>query len=332
MKRNGIYRLALAWITAISLLGFVPPGALRAAELPTVEVGLPNDGVFGLGGHYIIDKKLDRKNGFILKPRWAGVPEILRLMGIGALPVGLAVSEVTLRANLKGTPIRLLQPYQLPHIHVLVRKESAYNGILDLKGKSIALTSETTSLYNMFDYVMKKRGVTIEKDFELKKLGAPAIIAVLERGEVEGAIIWEAHVSRLLASGKYRAIMGMREEMEKLFNGRHVILTYIGALDSWIKENPQLIPKIRAAWAETAARVQDDEAHFRKHAKALFGLEKPDEISLGWKRTRTALLPKDYAWPSADNLAVQKKYLTEATELGIFPSEAKSVIDPMFVP
>lgn len=332
MKRNGIYRLALAWITAISLLGFVSPSALRAAELPTVEVGLPNDGVFGLGGHYIIDKKLDRKNGFILKPRWSGVPEILRLMGIGAIPLGLAVSEVTVRANLKGTPIRLLQPYQLPHIHVLVRKESAYNDILDLKGKSIALTSETTSLYNMFDYVMKKRGVTIEQDFQLKKLGAPAIIAVLERGEVEGAIIWEAHVSRLLASGKYRAIMGMREEMEKLFNGRHVILTYIGALDSWIKENPQLIPKIRAAWAETATRVQDDESHFRKHAKSLFGLEKPDEISLGWKRTRTALLPKDYAWPSEANVAVQKKYLVEATELGIFPSEAKGVIDQMFVP
>src|SRR3989338_3701642 len=35
---------------------------VAAAELPTVEVGLPQDGLFGLGGQYILDKGLDRKN------------------------------------------------------------------------------------------------------------------------------------------------------------------------------------------------------------------------------------------------------------------------------
>ena len=65
------------WITVWMLVA-LPLASLvsvpvSAAELPSIEVGLPQNGLFGLGGQYIIDKKLDRKNGFIMKPRWAGV-------------------------------------------------------------------------------------------------------------------------------------------------------------------------------------------------------------------------------------------------------------------
>lgn len=326
--------LTLLIILMLAILAEVPllASGVGAAELPTVEVGLSEDGVFGLGGQYIIDKELDRKNGFNMKPRWAGVAEIQRLMGIGAVPLGLAVSEVSLRANLQGTPIRLVQPYQLPHIFVLVPKESPYKNVGELKGKPLALTTETTSLYNMFDYIMKKRGLNIESDYQLKKMGAPAIIAVLERGDVAAAILWEAHVSRLLASGKYRTIMGFREEMEKLFGGESVFLSYIGAVESWIKQNEALIPKIRAAWQETVRGVQNDEEHFRKHAKRFFGLEGADVVSLGWKRTRTILVSADLKWPNPSSLEAQKKYLREGTDLGIFPKEAKDHIDKLFVP
>ncbi|TAJ75174.1 ABC transporter substrate-binding protein [bacterium] len=332
MHRDWIRTIALAAMIALGLAAFFSLHGLEAAELPTLEVGFPEDGVFGLGGQYIIDKQLDRKNGFIVKPRWAGVPEIQRLMGIGAIQLGLAVSEVSLRANLGGTPIRLVQPYQVPHIFVLVPKDSPYKDVLDLKGKAIALTGETTSLYNMFDYIMKKRGVNIESDYKLKKLGAPVIIAVLEKGEVDGAVLWEAHVSRLLVSGKYRTILGFREEMEKLLKGEVVFLNYVGAVESWIKQNPEMISKIRATWAAASRGVQEDEAHFQKYAKRFFGLENPDEISLAWKRTRPTLAPADLKWPNPSGLEAQRKYLREATDLGIFPKEAKEIVDKLFVP
>jgi ABC-type nitrate/sulfonate/bicarbonate transport system substrate-binding protein len=316
-------------------LGIVIPDAPKvkaAAELPTVEVGLPEDGVFGLGGYYILDNKLDRKNGFVMKPRWSAVAEVQRLMGIGAISLGLAVSEVALRANLKGTLIRLVQPYQVSHNFVLVAKDSPYQDIMELKGKAVAITSETTALYNLFDFLMRKRGVNIESDFKLKKLAAAAMIAVLEKGDVQAAVLWEAHVSRMLATGRYRSIMGLREETTKLFDGKIVFLSYLGVLEPWVKQNSQLVPKLRAAWSEASKAVQDDEAHFRKHAKRLFGLETPAEIDLGWKRTRTILAPKDLKWPDPTLIAVQKRYLNEATDLGIFPPEAKKHIEALFVP
>jgi NitT/TauT family transport system substrate-binding protein len=306
--------------------------AASAPDLPTVEMGLPSDGVYGLGGQYILDKGLDRKNGFIITPRWAGVADIERLLAIGGVAVSLTTSESALRANLSGVPIRLIQPFMVPHQQLLVRSDSPYKSIQDLRGKPLAATPEVTSMYNMFDFMMRKQGIDIEKEFSLKKLSAAGIIAVLEKGQVEGALLWEAHVSRLLATGRYRVIMMLRDEMTKALNANVKLLGWIGALDPWVRQNPEMISKVRAAWEE-ARRAQDDEAHFRKHAKNFFGLEKPDEVALGWKRTRTFLLPLDFKWPNPSALRAERAYLTEGVKLGAFPKETTiSVIDAMFVP
>jgi ABC-type nitrate/sulfonate/bicarbonate transport system substrate-binding protein len=279
-----------------------------------------------------LDKGLDRKHGFTMKPRWAGVPEIQRLLAIRAIPVGLMTPEAALRARVAGTPVTLIQPYQVPHMHVLVHKNSPYKQVFDLKGKSIALTPELTGLYNLFDFMMRKNGFNIERDFQLKKLGAPGIIAVLEKGEVEAGIIWEAHVSRLLISGKYRVIMTYRDELEKHLHTKALPTIWLGGLETWVEPNKDIVAKLRASWTDAYRGVQQDELHFRKYAKKFFGLDKPEELSLAWDRTRVFLLPSDYTWPHAASLKALKSFLREGVEMGMFPKEAAGLIDGMFVP
>jgi ABC-type nitrate/sulfonate/bicarbonate transport system substrate-binding protein len=305
---------------------------LQAAEPPTIEVGLPDDGLFGLGGQYILDKGLDKKNGFVMKPRWAGVPEIQRLLGIKAISVGLMTPEAGLRANVNNVPIRLVQPYQTSHMYVLVRKDSPYNSVEELKGKPVALTSEVTTLYNLFDFMMRKRGMNIEKEFQLKKLAAPAIIAVLEKGEVEAGLLWEAHVSRLVTGGKYKTILGFRDELSKLLSVKTMPVVWLAALEPWVKENGALVPKLRAAWTEAYKGLQNDEAHFQKYAKQFFGLEKPEELAVAWPRTKIFLLPADFTWPDAATLKAQKTWLSQGVEMGMFVKEAAGLIDGMYVP
>ena len=53
MSNYTILRWILAGIAALTLVSARAPRFAVAADLPTVEVGLPEDGVFGLGGQYI---------------------------------------------------------------------------------------------------------------------------------------------------------------------------------------------------------------------------------------------------------------------------------------
>ena len=237
----------LELLTVLALtLGFCTQ--VRAAELPTIEVGLPEDGMFGLGGQYLIDKGIDKKHGFIVKPRWAAVADVERLMAIGAISVGLATSESALRANFNQIAIRLIQPFQTPHNSILVRRDSPYKDLKDLKGKAVAVPPEVTSAYNNFDYFMRKQGIEIEKFFQLKKLGAAGISTTLERGDVEAGYSWEAHVSKLLTTGKYRVLVSPREELNRVLNTKVKMLGWIGALEPWTAKNQPMVARIRAAW------------------------------------------------------------------------------------
>ena len=78
--------------------------------------------------------------------------------------------------------------------------------------------------------------------------------------------------------------------------------------------------------------MQQHEAHFRKYAKQFFGLEKAEELAAAWKRTKPTLMPPDLKWPNPTSVEAQKRYLREATDLGVFPKEAKEFIDKLFVP
>lgn len=334
MKMATIKRFHLVALSAaLFLFASGPLVTARGADLPVVEFGLPSGGVFGLGGQYMIDKELDRKHGFIAKPRWGGVSNVERLIAIGAIPVGLATVESALRANLKGIPLKLIQPYmRTMHNYILVRKDSPYKTIMDLKGKPMAVPHAVTSAYNLFDFMMRKQDVSIEKDFQLKKMGAAAIIAVMERGDVEAALHWEAHVTRMLATGKYRSLAKLGDVITKVMNKDIHLFGWVGAQEAWAKENPELVGKIRAAWQEMIAGVQNDPDHFRKYAKKIFGLEGKEVVDLGFKRVRPFLLPGDFKWPNPKNLANQKQYLKDAIALGIFPEKSAPFIDGLFVP
>jgi hypothetical protein len=58
VKVRGLSQSILAAALAIALLAAIPAAG---AELAAVEVGLPQDGLFGLGGQYIIDRGSTRK-------------------------------------------------------------------------------------------------------------------------------------------------------------------------------------------------------------------------------------------------------------------------------
>jgi ABC-type nitrate/sulfonate/bicarbonate transport system substrate-binding protein len=324
------YKALRSFLAGVLLVALVASTG-EAQQLPAFELGLPEDGITGLVGQYVIEKQIDKKHGFVLKPRWAGLVEVERILALGKIPTGLTTPEASLRANLQGIPLQIVMVTFMAHQQILVRKESPYQAIQDLRGKPIALTGELSGLYNMFDFIMKSQGVDIEREFRLRKLAAPVIVAALEKGDVEAGIIWEAHVSRLLATGKYRVLAKLGDEMTRILNTRVKVIGYIGALEPWIQANPDLVAKLRAAWLEAIRRTRDDEGYFRQNAKKFFGLEKPEEVSLGWRRAQSFMFPSDFKWPDVESIRAEEAYLSRGTEMGMFPKEAAKIVQKIYV-
>lgn len=308
-----------------------PTAAPKPTPAPvTVKVGVPNDGVFGLIGSYILEKGIDRKYGIIMDPVWAPVAEVQRLLGLGEIKVGLNTKDGALNLNIQKVPMRMVVPALAAHQFLLVAKDSPYQKVEDLKGKKIATTGETTGMYMIFSYITRVKGLDFEKDFQVIKQGAPApIIALLERGEVQGALLWEGHVSRLLATGKYRTILGLTEELGKLFPGYVELLAFISAHEDWLKANPEAAARLRDAWLEGAKGAKEDREFFRSKAKQFFGLEQPAEVDLAWERTRQFIGPVT-KWPDPALIKSQKDRLRHAIQVGAFPAEAAPFVDVIF--
>ena len=88
-RRFAVLFAAVGSLALAAAVGDAP----ALAQNPQVVIGIPSDGVFGLVGKYILEKGIDRKHGIEMQPKWAPVPEIERLLVIGAIQAGLAVKE-----------------------------------------------------------------------------------------------------------------------------------------------------------------------------------------------------------------------------------------------
>ena len=295
-----------------------------------VKVGVFADGVTGLIGSYILEKGIDRKNGIIIEPVWAPVAEVQRLMGLGELKVGSTAKDVALSANAQKVPLRLVVPNLSSHHFLLVAKDSPYQKVEDLKGMKIGTTGETTGMYFIFSYILRVKGLDFEKDFQpIKQAAPPPIMALLERGEIQGALLWEGHVSRLLATGKYRAILGFSEELGRLFPGHQELMAWWVASEDWLKANPEAALRLRRAWVEGGRGAREDKEFFRSKAKQFFGLEDPAAVDLAWERTRPFIGPMAQ-WPDPGLIKAQKDRLRDAVRVGAFPTEVGPFIDVIF--
>lgn len=303
--------------------------AQKDGELTVVEVGLPSNGVSGWLGKHVIDGGYDKKFGLKIKPLWMTVTEVERLMSIGTIKVGQVAMESTMRARVHGTPVRMLVPLAAPHWRVVVRKDSPYQKLEDLKGNRVGSMRQVTSTFNNFDYITRKRGNGGAEQFFQVTFGAPgAIVSWMEKGDVEAAVIIEPFVSRLLVTGEFRVLVNIDEELRRHMGAQYVGI-YIGANDEWIKENPDTAKRLVQAFLASNEDARKDKEFFMETGKSLFGLPTEEVKELAWSRISPyAVAPA--SWPDRKLIEAQQAYLMSLIEMGTLPPQAKSQVPGLF--
>ena len=313
MKNIRALMLAIALFLCVVAASPLPAGqALQPIHIATSAAGQS-----GYVAALIENKGLDVKHGIKITNMMMDFTEAANAVKLGRTVASAMQPSTAVNLIKSGTDIRLVTPQIWSGNSWLVKKDAPYKSFADLKGKKIGNFARVTGAYFFSAVIAKEKKLDIEKDFQNVPAETGALIALLERGEVEAINMFEPHTTRLVMSGKYRVLTDFDVELGQIF-GAPPLKSTVGMLKETVEKQPQLVKAIRGAYADAVQMIKkgQDEDFFKSKAKELFNLSKPEEIAAGLKVNKANFADK---WGS-DFFQSQNKILQSGIALGLLPN------------
>ena len=265
----------------------------------------------------IEDKGISKAHGLKINNMMMDFTEAANALKLGRAVASTMQPSTAVNLRKGGTDVRILAAQIWSGNAFLVRKDAPYKKLADLKGKKIGNFARTTGAYFFSAVIAKENGLDIEKDFQSIPVETGALMALLERGEVEAINLMEPHVTRMLLSGKYRVLVDFDSELQRIF-GAQPLKTGVAVLKETADKQPELIKAIRAAYIDgiKVIKMGQDKDFFQTHAKEHFGLSTPEEVAAGMKRNR-----ENFADVWGERFFdSQNKMLQQGMALGLLPN------------
>jgi NitT/TauT family transport system substrate-binding protein len=306
----------LALIAAL-YVGAGAAAAMAGQALQAVNIATNASGQSGYIASLIEAKGVDVKYGIKITNLMMDFTEAANAVKMGRAMASAMQPSTAVNLVKSGIDIRLITPQIWSGNSWVVKKDSPYKSLAELKGKKIGNFARVTGAYFFSAVIAKERKLDIEKDFQNVPAETGALIALLERGEVEAINMFEPHTTRLVLSGRYRVLLDFDIELEQIF-GAPPLKSSIGMLKETVEKQPALVKAIRGAYVDAIKMIKagQDEDYFKVKSKELFNLSTPEEIAAGIKQNRL-----NYAdiWGDAF-FQSQNKILQSGIALGLLPN------------
>lgn len=308
--------IVISSIAIIVAMGSFSHPPVEAQSLQTVNIATAAAGQSGYIAALIDAKGIGAKHGLKINNLMMDFTEAANALKLGRAIASAMQPSTAVNLLRSGTDIRLIAPQIWSGNSWLVKKDSPYKSFADLKGKKIGNFARVTGAYFFSAVIAKEKKLDIERDFQSIPAETGALIALLERGEVEAINMFEPHTTRLVLSDKYRVLLDFDEELEKLF-GAPPLKSSVGMLRETIEKQPALVKAIRGAYVDAVKMIKagDDKDFFEAKAKEFFNLSTPEQIAAGMKQNR-----QNFAdlWGESF-FQSQNKILQSGISLGLLP-------------
>jgi ABC-type nitrate/sulfonate/bicarbonate transport system substrate-binding protein len=307
-------RLAMASMMLVLAAASQPAAT---AEMQTVAMATNAAGQTGYIAALIEDRGISKAHGLKINNMMMDFTEAANALKLGRAVASTMQPSTAVNLRKGGTDVRILAAQIWSGNAFLVRKDAPYKKLADLKGKKIGNFARTTGAYFFSAVIAKESGLDIENDFQSIPVETGALMALLERGEVEAINLMEPHVTRMLLSGKYRVLIDFDSELLRIF-GAQPLKTGVAVLKETADKQPELVKAIRAAYIDgiKVIKTGQDKDFFQSHAKEHFGLSTPEEIAAGMKRNR-----ENFADVWGERFfESQNKMLQQGMALGLLPN------------
>jgi ABC-type nitrate/sulfonate/bicarbonate transport system substrate-binding protein len=308
--------IVISSIAMMVALGSFSHPLVQAQSLQTVNIATAAAGQSGYIAALIDAKGIAAKHGLKINNMMMDFTEAANALKLGRAIASAMQPSTAVNLLKSGTDIRLIAPQIWSGNSWLVKKDSPYRSLADLKGKKIGNFARVTGAYFFSAVIAKEKKLDIEKDFQSIPAETGALIALLERGEVEAINMFEPHTTRLVLSEKYRVLLDFDVELEKLF-GAPPLKSSVGMLRETVEKQPALVKAIRGAYVQAVKMIKagQDKDFFEAKAKEFFNLSTPEQVAAGMKQNR-----QNFAdlWGESF-FQSQNKILQSGISLGLLP-------------
>lgn len=242
-------------LAVLALIAF----AATAQAQKTVKIGVATSGGTTLPALVITQHKLDEKHG--LKIDWVRLDQagLQKAFALRQFDVSFAqVASDLIRQRARGDKVKSVYVGIMANVYMVVRKDSPYRTIADLKGRKVGLYSLTSSSTAALVKVLRdKYKLELRKDFELVVSPPPVLAGLLQKGDLEAMINVDPLVLRLLESGAYRQILDADGEWQSLAGSR-LLVTTLAAWDDYAQKNADEIRRLVRIYKEAVDIIARD--------------------------------------------------------------------------
>jgi ABC-type nitrate/sulfonate/bicarbonate transport system substrate-binding protein len=308
-----LFLTAATWLLSIA----ATPLAMAGQALQPVNVATAATGQSGYIAALIENKGLDVKYGIKITNLMMDFTEAANAIKLGRAQASAMQPSTAVNLVKSGTDIRLITPQIWSGNSWVVKKDAPYKSFADLKGKKIGNFARVTGAFFFSAVIAKEHKLDLEKDFQSIPAETGALLALLERGDVEAINMFEPHVTRMVMSGRYRVLVDFDIALEEIF-GAPPLKSTVGMLRETVEKQPALVKAIRGAYIDAVKLIKSgqDEEFFRSKAKEFFNLSNPEEISAGIKVNKENFADK---WGDGF-FQSQNKILQSGIGLGLLPN------------
>jgi NitT/TauT family transport system substrate-binding protein len=285
-----------------------------ASGRPTVSFATSqNPSSIGLLVALIKKRHLDADNGIELVPKTYSPSDAESALLTGQVDAGFFGYISWARSPDKVRKLTFLRPLQAEHGSLLVKADSPYQSMADLKGKKLVSLGPVSANYTDFQLLAAKVGMDWKKDFNVVAAPPPGLVAFLQKGEVQGSVVYEPTVSRLLSSGKYRSVLSANDQWQKLV-GSPLNMLGVAASQRWVKDHKDTARRLAKTVAQALQILATDRAVYTEFA-GILGVHSAKEIAL----TASRMSPIYVTGSASKEEAGIHDQLKLAKDLGIIP-------------
>lgn len=236
----------------------------------TVRIMISPAGTMGIAPAVIKKYELDKKHGFNLE-----VISYSDQKSATAAIQGKSAEMVvfdwlaTARLRASGTPVVGIAPFLTYVNSVMVPKDSGLNTLADLKGKRVGVAHKTG-----FDWIImqaaaeKLNRMDISRDVEVREGAVPLLRGLIEKGDLDATQMWNSLAPEMLASGKYRTMVTIRELTQQMGLPTVPFLMF-SMREDYAKQNPGNAKAFVAAYRDAVDILMKNDDVWLEHGTRL---------------------------------------------------------------